>query len=132
MKMLSLYEFRSNLKWNIKCYMHLTCNCYQDMNIKSCFIFYSFHKGFEQTSTVTFPLIWITSGWQTQDVPVSYFLSCPRNIFKDAWCKSIELLLCCYIPTIKCYEYNTILFNGLCNILCILTSSAPLHLMVKT
>ena len=26
---------------------------------------------------------------------------------------------------------NTILFNGLCNILCILTSYAPLHLMVK-
>ena len=53
------------------------------------------------------------------------------NIYRHA-IQYAELLVCCYFPNIRCYEYNTILHNGLCNILCILTSSAPLHLMVQT
>ena len=43
----------------------------------------------------------------------------------------ISLLVVCHFPNFRRYEYNTILFYGLCNILCILTSYAPLHLMVK-
>ena len=53
-------------------------------------------------------------------------------IYADVWCKNmISFLVVCHFPNFRRYEYNTILFYGLCNILCILTSYAPLHLMVK-
>ena len=53
-------------------------------------------------------------------------------IYADVWFKNmISLLVVCHSPNFRRYEYNTISFYGLCNILCILTSYAPLHLMVK-
>ena len=54
---------------------------------------------------------------------------CPCNIYLDAWYKKVNSSELLY--TERFYEYNTFLLNGLCNILCILTSSGPLHLMVQ-
>ena len=74
------------------------------------------------------PFHYIRTGWQIRrqfsyfSVLVTFMQMCDAKIWNYSFC---------YFTYRICYEYNTILFNGFCNILCILTSYAPLHLMVQ-